>query len=263
MIVNGRLRDVSALDNLLWSGCAPSPPRAQAAGVQKAPRHEVAGSLGPAGQRALWGFDYRGGDGGRARRRREPYRAAGRRQKLERGDRGGVEQAGSGRARSAHVGPWRFSLGLRRPQILVSVRRTLFLDGLRGAQTHVLPVAARSECVTKEIGALVPGVPHRGLLLLSVSRASSSPLSRSSILGALVLDDDRALLAVHNGGRQGDRLADPQCPERRARIVWPSAGSARRRSRRAVWSVFVAAAGLVLMWLAAGGSLGGDDWRWR
>src|SRR5262249_6534545 len=30
---------------------------AELAGVQKAPRHEVAGSLAPAGQRALWGFD--------------------------------------------------------------------------------------------------------------------------------------------------------------------------------------------------------------
>jgi hypothetical protein len=33
------------------------PPRAVAAGVQKAPRHEVAGSLALAAQRALWGFD--------------------------------------------------------------------------------------------------------------------------------------------------------------------------------------------------------------
>jgi len=32
-------------------------PRAQLAGVQKAPRHEVAGSLAPAVQRALWGFN--------------------------------------------------------------------------------------------------------------------------------------------------------------------------------------------------------------
>jgi hypothetical protein len=32
-------------------------PRAVAAGVQKAPRREVAGSWAPAVQRALWGFD--------------------------------------------------------------------------------------------------------------------------------------------------------------------------------------------------------------
>src|SRR5216684_6218009 len=32
-------------------------PHAQLAGVQKAPRHEVAGSLAPAVQRALWGFN--------------------------------------------------------------------------------------------------------------------------------------------------------------------------------------------------------------
>ena len=32
-------------------------PRAVAAGVQKAPRHEVAGGWAPAVQRALWGFD--------------------------------------------------------------------------------------------------------------------------------------------------------------------------------------------------------------
>ena len=32
-------------------------PRAVAAGVQKAPRHEVAGSLALAVLRALWGFD--------------------------------------------------------------------------------------------------------------------------------------------------------------------------------------------------------------
>ena len=31
--------------------------RGQLTGVQKAPRHEVAGSLAPAGQRALWGID--------------------------------------------------------------------------------------------------------------------------------------------------------------------------------------------------------------
>jgi hypothetical protein len=31
-------------------------PRAQLTGVQKAPRHEVAGSLAPAKQRALWGL---------------------------------------------------------------------------------------------------------------------------------------------------------------------------------------------------------------
>jgi hypothetical protein len=31
-------------------------PRAQLAGVQKAPRHEVAGSWAPAMQRALWGL---------------------------------------------------------------------------------------------------------------------------------------------------------------------------------------------------------------
>jgi hypothetical protein len=32
-------------------------PRAVAAGVQKAPRHEVAGSWAPVVQLALWGFD--------------------------------------------------------------------------------------------------------------------------------------------------------------------------------------------------------------
>ena len=32
-------------------------PHAQLAGVQKAPRHEVAGSWAPAKQRALWGFN--------------------------------------------------------------------------------------------------------------------------------------------------------------------------------------------------------------
>src|SRR5215813_9438574 len=32
-------------------------PHAQLTGVQKAPRHEVAGGWAPAGQRALWGFN--------------------------------------------------------------------------------------------------------------------------------------------------------------------------------------------------------------
>jgi hypothetical protein len=32
-------------------------PQAQLTGVQKAPRHEVAGSWAPAEQRALWGFN--------------------------------------------------------------------------------------------------------------------------------------------------------------------------------------------------------------
>ena len=40
--------------------------QAQLTGVQKAPRHEVVGSLAPAGQRALWGFAARADlDGGR------------------------------------------------------------------------------------------------------------------------------------------------------------------------------------------------------
>jgi hypothetical protein len=48
-------------------------PLALAAGVQKAPRHEVAGSLAPAVPRALWGFDFRGvGDGGRDAGTRRP-----------------------------------------------------------------------------------------------------------------------------------------------------------------------------------------------
>jgi hypothetical protein len=48
-------------------------PRARAAGVQKAPRHEVAVSLAAAVRRALWGFDFRaGGDGGRDAGTRRP-----------------------------------------------------------------------------------------------------------------------------------------------------------------------------------------------
>src|SRR5208337_5523388 len=48
-------------------------PRARADGVQKAPRHEVAGSLAPAVPRALWGFDFHaGGDGGRDAGTRRP-----------------------------------------------------------------------------------------------------------------------------------------------------------------------------------------------
>ena len=35
-------------------------PQAQLAGVRKAPRHEVAGSWAPAGQRVLWGLYERG-----------------------------------------------------------------------------------------------------------------------------------------------------------------------------------------------------------
>ena len=40
-----------------WTPARRPLPRAVAAGVQKAPRHEVAGSWAPAVQRALWGFD--------------------------------------------------------------------------------------------------------------------------------------------------------------------------------------------------------------
>ena len=47
---------VRLLCRFLDAGMTPSP-RAVAAGVQKAPRHEVAGSLALAVQRALWGFD--------------------------------------------------------------------------------------------------------------------------------------------------------------------------------------------------------------
>src|SRR5271157_1680688 len=39
-----------------WTPASREAPLAPAAGVQKAPRHEVAGSWGAAGQRALWGF---------------------------------------------------------------------------------------------------------------------------------------------------------------------------------------------------------------
>ncbi len=39
-------------------------PHAALTGVQKAPRHEVAGSWAPAGQRALWKFDADGELGG-------------------------------------------------------------------------------------------------------------------------------------------------------------------------------------------------------
>jgi hypothetical protein len=40
-----------------WTPGCRDYPRALVAGVQKAPRHEVAGGWAPAGQRALWGFD--------------------------------------------------------------------------------------------------------------------------------------------------------------------------------------------------------------
>src|SRR5271166_2179694 len=43
-----------------WTPASREAPRTQAAGVQKAPRHEVAGSWVAAGQRALWGFDASG-----------------------------------------------------------------------------------------------------------------------------------------------------------------------------------------------------------
>src|SRR3974390_2959769 len=42
---------------VFWTPAAPSSPRAQRAGVQKAPRHEVAGSWAAAGRRALWRID--------------------------------------------------------------------------------------------------------------------------------------------------------------------------------------------------------------
>ena len=46
---------------------------AELTGVQKAPRHEVAGSWAPAGQRALWGFDVNADlDGGRNTARKRP-----------------------------------------------------------------------------------------------------------------------------------------------------------------------------------------------
>ena len=46
--------------------------RAVAAGVQKAPRHEVAGSLALAVQRALWGFNGRAGLNDRMRAADQP-----------------------------------------------------------------------------------------------------------------------------------------------------------------------------------------------
>src|SRR5271166_3506800 len=56
-----------------WTPASRGAPLAPAAGVQKAPRHEVAGSLGPDGQPALWGFDFRVDyDGGRETGARRP-----------------------------------------------------------------------------------------------------------------------------------------------------------------------------------------------
>src|SRR5208337_1588854 len=56
-----------------WTPASGGAPLAPAAGVQKAPRHEVAGSLGPGGQPALWGFDFRVDyDGGREAGARRP-----------------------------------------------------------------------------------------------------------------------------------------------------------------------------------------------
>src|SRR5260370_29326676 len=43
-----------------WTPASRGAPLAPAAGVQKAPGHEVAGRLGPGGQPALWGFDASG-----------------------------------------------------------------------------------------------------------------------------------------------------------------------------------------------------------
>src|ERR1700675_4200849 len=40
-----------------WTPARRPLPRAVAAGAQKTPRHQVAGSWAPAVQRALWGFD--------------------------------------------------------------------------------------------------------------------------------------------------------------------------------------------------------------
>ena len=40
-----------------WTPATRDAPHAQLTGVQKAPRHEVAGSWALAGQRVLWGFD--------------------------------------------------------------------------------------------------------------------------------------------------------------------------------------------------------------
>jgi transposase len=54
------------LCRFLDAGNNEAPRHAQLTGVQKAPRHKVAGSWAPAGQRALWGFDVSADpDGGR------------------------------------------------------------------------------------------------------------------------------------------------------------------------------------------------------
>ena len=56
-----------------WTPASRGAPLAPAAGVEKAPRHEVAGSLGPGGQPALWGFAFRVDyDGGREAGARRP-----------------------------------------------------------------------------------------------------------------------------------------------------------------------------------------------
>src|SRR3984893_84597 len=66
----------------------------QLTGVQKAPRHEVAGSWAPAGPRALWGFDVSADlDGGRNTARKRPGC-------VDR--RGGSLQWASRQARAAH-----------------------------------------------------------------------------------------------------------------------------------------------------------------
>jgi len=53
----GEARQMSAIVQVFGRRQSRGSRRAPLTGVQKAPRHEVAGSWAPAGQRALWGFE--------------------------------------------------------------------------------------------------------------------------------------------------------------------------------------------------------------
>src|SRR5208282_996960 len=130
-------------------------PRTQAAGVQKAPRHEVAGSLAPAGQRALWGFDFRAGhDGGREAGARRPGWVW----------RGGLE-ACNGESRWSH-GAYQRAIG---SLIGVIVPREI--------AASVQP-AHRSE----NVATLTDGLAHDVSILLGVGRhLGSQPDANTSI----------------------------------------------------------------------------------
>jgi hypothetical protein len=130
-------------------------PRSPAAGVLKAPRHEVAGSLAPTVPRVLWGFDFRADDDG--------------------GRDAGTRRPGSVCAREPGSAQWRSRRSRGRYQRAIGSLIGVIVP--RKIATGVAPAHRNEQGVT-----LTGGLAHDVSILLGVGRdLGSQPRAKTSI----------------------------------------------------------------------------------